>query len=51
MAAAAAVAVAAVLQAVGAFNLSLVRGCAHYCKLNSLGSPRRVTTARSRELQ
>jgi hypothetical protein len=23
---------------------SRVRGCAHYCKLNSLGSPRRVTT-------
>lgn len=31
--------------AVGAFNLSLVRGCAHYCKLNSLGSLRRVTAA------
>jgi len=38
---------AVVLQAVGAFNLSLVRGCAHYCKLNSLGSPRRVTTMRA----
>lgn len=29
--------------AVGAFNLSLVRGCAHYCKLNSHGNLRRVT--------
>lgn len=28
---------------VGAFNLSLVRGCAHYCKLNSRGNLRRVT--------
>lgn len=26
--------------AVGAFNLSLVRGCAHYCKLNSPREPR-----------
>lgn len=38
---------AVMLQAVGAFNLSLVRGCAHYCKLNSLGSSRRVTTMRA----
>lgn len=38
---------AMVLRAVGAFNLSLVRGCAHYCKLNSLGSPRRVTSMRA----
>lgn len=33
------------MPSVGAFNLSLVRGCAHYCKLNSLGSLRRVTAA------
>ncbi|KAI4489957.1 hypothetical protein M0804_004139 [Polistes exclamans] len=30
-------------QAVGAFNLLLVRGCAHYCKLNSLENPWCVT--------